>query len=78
MGIGGVHCGGFRRRNLCASLAARARMGSVLTGFSQFDFNPKLDFGQHSIQAGITGRGLEVGGGISQPVYRGGIEIPRQ
>ena len=46
-----------------------------LPGLGQFDFDPQLDLGQHGIEAGIAGGGLQIGGGIAQPVHGGGIEI---
>ena len=46
-----------------------------LPGLGQFDFDAKLDLGQHRIEAGIAGGGFQIGGGIAQPVHGGGIEI---
>ena len=51
---------------------------SELAGLGQFDFDPKLDFGQHRIEAGVAGTGFEVGGGLAQPTHRGSIEIAGQ
>ena len=46
-----------------------------LSGLGEFDFDPKLDFRQHGIEAGIAGGGFQVGRGVAQPVHRGGVEI---